>query len=116
MIGVCHRVPVVTHYNPVAVRRKTLLVVVFLPKQDEPVPGCLAGGEGGRVIPQPLNAEASTWPPCCEKFRSGSEMCSCFVAPTPVVFMTEVLEAQLGPAEICSTPRGHEGLVPDTLS
>jgi hypothetical protein len=93
LIGVRRCVPVVPHDEPVSVRRKTLSVVVFLPKQDESVPRCLAGGDGGRVIPQPLDAEASSWPPCCETFRSGSEMRSCFVATTPEVFAKEASEA-----------------------
>ena len=93
LIGVCRCVPVVTHNDSVAVRRNTLSVVVFLPKKDESLPRCLAGGNGGRVIPQPLDAEASLWPPCCETFRNGSEMSSCFVATTPDVFATEASEA-----------------------
>ncbi len=63
LISVCRCVPVVTHNKPVAVRRNTLSVVVFLPKKDKSVPRCLAGGDGGCVIPQPRDAETSSCPP-----------------------------------------------------
>jgi hypothetical protein len=91
LIGVRRCGPVVIHDDPVAVRRKTLSVVVLLPKQDESIPRCLAGGKDRCVISHPLDAEASSCPPCCEKFRSGAEVSSCFVAPTPEVFATEAL-------------------------
>jgi len=66
--------------------------VTLFPKQEESVPRCPAGGEAGRVINQPRDAEASSWTPCCETFCSSAEMSSGFVATTPEVFVTEASE------------------------
>jgi hypothetical protein len=83
------------------------LIEVVLPKQDVAVPRCLDGGEIGRVVPPPLDAKASSRPPCCQTFRRGSEISSCFGAPTPEFFATEASETKLGPAQTGLAPRRH---------
>ena len=67
--------------------------VTLLPKKDEPVPRGLSGCEGGCVIPQPLDVEASSWPPEHYAFHCGSKVCSGFVVLTPVFFAVEALES-----------------------
>jgi hypothetical protein len=92
VVRVCQPVPVEAHGDPISLRRKVDLGEFVLPKQDVSVPRCLAGDEVGRVVPPPLDAEASSWPPCCKTFRSGSEISSGFGAPTPEFFATEASE------------------------
>jgi hypothetical protein len=83
------------------------LIEFVLPKQDVAIPRCLAGCEVGRVEMPPLDAKASSWSLCCQTFRSGSEISGCFGATTPAFFSTEASEAELGPADAYSAPRGH---------
>ena len=58
-------------------------------------------------MPQPLDAEALLGAPCCEKFRSCADAGG---------LRDGGVGGVVGSAEMCSTPRGHEGLVLDTLS
>ena len=68
-------------------------VVVVLPKQDKSIPRCVTRGASRWVIPQPRDAKALSWPPCCDKSRSGAEVRSCFVAPPPEVVPPKTTEA-----------------------
>ncbi len=68
-------------------------MVVFLSKQDEPIPRSVTRGASWRVIPQPRDAKASSWPPCRDKSRSGAEVRGHFVAPPSEVGTPKTTEA-----------------------
>ncbi len=68
-------------------------MVVFFSKQDESIPRSATRGASWRVIPQPRNAKASSWPPCRDKSRSGVEVRGYFVAPPSEVGTPKTMEA-----------------------
>jgi hypothetical protein len=68
-------------------------MVAVLSKQDESIPRSVTRGASGRVIPQPRDAKATSWPPCRDTSRSGAEVRGYFVAPSSEVVTPKTTEA-----------------------